>query len=340
MTVNICVRYELCVHMSPDAARGLEFEQFVLEILERSPDIDLTAAPSSYRTDYGFDFAATRNGRLLLIQVKLTTPQTSYRLEQINAVLKTAAERYEELNPGRKPRLVLTIPGVLSRSKMALALRSRLEVWDGPYLRARATPLGISVPPYVAFESREGLAWPDTGPQHRHALLHRLHDIRPGQAGWPAYEKYCEDLLNFLFVPPLNPPIPQSRDDHQANRRDYILPNYALDGGFWQFMRGHYEAHYVVAEVKNLSRCPGKREILQVANYLNPHGTGLFALVLARKELDETARWICREQWVQHNKLIVVIHDEDVRQMIETKLGGGDPAELVRQKIEDFRLGI
>ncbi len=105
-------------------------------------------------------------------------------------------------------------------------------------------------------------------------------------------------------------------------------------------MRGHYEAHYVAAEVKNLTGFPGKREILQVANYLNPHGTGLFALVLARKELDETAKWICREQWVQHNKLIVGIHDEDVRQMVETKLGGNDPAELVRQKIEDFRLGI
>ena len=109
---------------------------------------------------------------------------------------------------------------------------------------------------------------------------------------------------------------------------------------FWQFMRAHYDAHYVVAEVKNLSGSPGKHEILQVANYLNPHGTGLFALVLARTELDATAMWICREQWVQHNKLIIGINDDDVHQMVENKLAGKDPAELVRQKIEDFRLGI
>jgi hypothetical protein len=38
--------------------------------------------------------------------------------------------------------------------------------------------------------------------------------------------------------------------------------------------------------------------------------TGLFALVLVRRGLDDTARWIFREQWVQHNKLIVGIHDE------------------------------
>jgi hypothetical protein len=97
-------------------------------------------------------------------------------------------------------------------------------------------------------------------------------------------------------------------------------PNYALDGGFWQFMRQHYSAHYVVAEVKNLTRQPGKKEILQVANYLSRHGTGLFALILARRDLDRTGKWICQEQWVLHDKLIVGLDDDDVFQMVKTKL--------------------
>jgi hypothetical protein len=80
--------------------------------------------------------------------------------------------------------------------------------------------------------------------------------------------------------------------------------------------------------------------MLQVANYLNPHGAGLFALILARADRNQAARWTCREQWVQHSKLIVGLSDEDVVQMVRTRMGGGDPAELVRQKIEDFRLGI
>lgn len=321
-------------------ARGLEFEQFVKEILERSPDIEVVATPGPYGPDYGFDLGAVRDGRPLLTQVKLTTPQTSHRLEQMNAALRDAADQYRQLHPGPEPRLVLAFPGVLAESKLALAARSRLEVWDGPYLRATARHLGIHVPPYVALEGSGPTGQLDAESQPAHALLYRLHGIEPGRSGWSAYEKYCEDLLNFLFVPPLNPAIPQSRDGRHANQRDYILPNYAQDNGFWQFMRTHYGAHYVVAEIKNLRGRPGKREILQVANYLNPHGTGLFALILARKELDETASWICREQWVQHNKLIVGIHDEDIAQMVETRLAGNDPAELVRQKIEDFRLGI
>ena len=320
--------------------RGLEFEQFVKDILERSQDIGLTASPGPYGPDYGLDFVASRDGRPVLIQVKVTTPQTSHRLEEMRAEVDRAAQRYQELDPGSEPVRVLAFPGVLSESKRTLAVRSGLEIWDGPYLRDRAEREGIGVPPYVALGDPGASGLTAAGAGYRHALLDRLREIPPGRGGWPAYEKFCEDLMNFLFVPPLNPAIAQSRDDRGANRRDYVLPNYAVDGGFWQFMRAHYNAHYVVAEVKNLTRRPGKQEILQVANYLNPHGTGLFALVLARTELDATATWICREQWVQHNKLIIGINDDDVRQMVESKIAGKDPAELVRQKIEDFRLGI
>jgi len=219
------------MYASPDMARGYEFMQFVKEILERAPDIEVAVAPGPSGPDDGFDFAAVRDGRPLLVQVKLTTPQTSYRLEQMNAGLRDAAERYREQHPGPEPRLVLAFPGVLSESKMTLAARSRLEVWDGPYLRARARQLGIHVPPYVALEGSETVGGLEAESQYTHALLYRLHGIEPGRIGCSAYEKYCEDLLNFLFVPPLNPAIPQRRDDHHADQRDYILPNYALDGG-------------------------------------------------------------------------------------------------------------
>ena len=304
----------------------------------------MMATPGDYGPDGGFDFIAIRDGRPLLIKVNATTPQTSYRLEQMTAVLRDALKHYRELHPDVDPVPVLAFPGVVAGSKTNLAARAGLEIWDGPYLRGRAWQLNVYVPPFVAYKRPSGLDYDRTaGPaaaEYPYALLDRLDSIRPGQRGWFAYEKYCEDLLNFLFVPPLNSAIPQSRDARRANQRDYILPNYAMDSGFWHFMRTHYEAHYIVAEVKNMASCPGKREILQVSNYLNPHGTGLFALILARRELNEAARWICREQWLQHKKLIVSIHDDDVRQMVETKLAGDDPAELVRQKIEDFRLGI
>lgn len=327
-------------------AAGVAFELFVTEILSRDPEIELVSASllggkARETAAYGTSFVAVRSGRTLLIEARAVTPQTSRRLEEQSRQLRDAARVYMERHPRElEPVLVLACPGVLRQSSRATVAQESLEIaqesleiWDGPYLRATAGQLEVVVPPGIAWGDEDSLL-------PGYDLASQLAAIRPGNAGWPAYEKYCEDLLSFLFVPPLNPPIPQSRDERHVNRRDYVLPNYAADGGFWQFMRTHYEAHLVVAEVKNLSRGPGKGEILQVANYLNLRGTGLFALILARADLNQAARWTCREQWVHYSKLIVGLSDEDVVQMVRIKTSGGDPAELVRQKIEDFRLGI
>ena len=108
------------------------------------------ASPGPYGPDYGLDFVASRDGQPLLIQVKVTTPQTSHRLEEMRADLDRAAQRYQELHPDSKPVHVLAFPGVLSEAKRTLAVRSRLEIWDGPYLRDRAEREGTRVPPYVA----------------------------------------------------------------------------------------------------------------------------------------------------------------------------------------------
>lgn len=329
--------------------RGYEFEQFVREILARSPDIKLEPPPRLRGKDSGLDIAANRNGQALLIEVKVTSPQTRSRLEQAISQLRAAADHYVSLNPSPEPRLVLAIPGVLAASKQTVALLSGVEVWDGPRLRHWADELDLHVPAYVAAEEAaylrtEGLDASITDASHvpgrDHTLLRNLNNIPKGRRGWAAYENFIEDLLNFLFVPPLNPAIPQRPDGQHANRRDYILPNYSLDGGFWQFMRSHYEAHFVVAEAKNLTDPVRKEEILQVANYLNQRGTGLFAMILARNGMNDTAKWTRREQWVQHGKMIISLDDDDVRQMITTKLVGNDPAEMIRQKVEDFRLAI
>lgn len=320
-------------------ASGVAFEVFVTEILSRDPEIELVSAsllggPIRENAAYGTSFVAVRRGRSLLVEARAVTPQTSRRLEEQRRQLQDAARVYMERHPhDLEPLLVLACPGVLRQSNRAADVQQSLEIWDGPYLRDKAEQLEVDVPPGIAWGDEDSLL-------PGYDLASRLAGIRPGTGGWPAYEKYCENLLSFLFVPPLNPPIPQSRDERHVNRRDYVLPNYAADGGFWQFMRTHYEAHLVVAEVKNLSRGPGKDEILQVANYLNARGTGLFALILARADFNQAARWTCREQWVHYSKLIVGLSDEDVVQMVRTKTAGGDPAELVRQKIEDFRLGI
>ena len=65
---------------------GAAFEQFVLRILDHDPEIELAAGMSC--GPHGFDFAARRNGKPLLVEAKQTTPQTARRIKQLGDHLK------------------------------------------------------------------------------------------------------------------------------------------------------------------------------------------------------------------------------------------------------------
>ncbi len=289
------------------------------------------------RPDVRCDLVAERDGRPLLVEIKAQTPQTNQRSRDIVAQLKATADRYRRTRPDvGEPGLVVAFPGVLSPPKAAFFDKEGVEVWDGRYLQSQARQFGVTVPAFVAVPEGEE-RFEDREPAQE--LLRRLSSIQPGRTHWPLYENFCEAALNFLFCPPLKLAIPQSRDGSRANRRDFILPNYAQQD-FWRFLRDRYGADFVVTEVKNTMNPAGKEEVLQLANYLTRHGTGLVGILMTRNGLNSTAQWISREQWVLHDKLIIGLGDEDIRQMLLDRQGGRDPSELIQQRIEDFRLRI
>jgi hypothetical protein len=146
--------------------------------------------------------------------------------------------------------------------------------------------------------------------------------------------------LEYLFTPPLERPYLEHSNKSKTNRRDLIMPNYATDG-FWAFMRTQYRAEFIVVDAKNLSGDAGKEHVLQVANYLSLGGAGLFGLIATRNGLSRSGQYIQREQWILHSKMILVLTHDDVDQMFEALADANkDPATLIRQKLEDFRLSV
>ncbi len=84
-----------------------------------------------------------------------------------------------------------------------------------------------------------------------------------------------------------------------------------------------------------------KSEVLQIANYLKSHGAGLFGIIVCRKGGDKSGcEHTLREQWMVHRKLILVLSDDDIKEMLIAKLDGRLPEEIVGQKIEQFRLSM
>lgn len=142
-----------------------------------------------------------------------------------------------------------------------------------------------------------------------------------------------------LFCPPLDPVSEQNADADYANRRDFIVPNYA-ECGYWPYLRSRYQAEFIVVDAKNSKETIKKEDILQVAHYLKEKGTGLFALIFARTGADESAEVHLRDIWQNESKMIVVLNDRDVEQMLLSRQIGNDPARIIIEKIQEFRQKI
>lgn len=99
-------------------------------------------------------------------------------------------------------------------------------------------------------------------------------------------------------------------------------------------------ADYIVVDAKNYNQRVTKKEILQISNYLKYHGTGLFGIIIARNGISESALYTLREIWAIDQKLIIVLQDNDIEQMLIEKVSGREPENIIRQKIEDFRLSL
>jgi hypothetical protein len=167
----------------------------------------------------------------------------------------------------------------------------------------------------------------------------RLQSMPCGRTHWSAYQKLCADILRYLFHPPLEQPLYENPNATGVNRRDIVLPNYATSG-FWQFLREEYQADFIVIDTKN--NCGGitKPHVLQIANYLSEPGAGLFGVILTRRDEDRAAFATRREQWINHRKMVLVVGDVDLIQMMDSKASGGSAEEVLLKKLEGFRLGI
>jgi hypothetical protein len=95
-----------------------------------------------------------------------------------------------------------------------------------------------------------------------------------------------------------------------------------------------------VVDAKNGKGPITKTHVLQISNYLKIHGVGLFGIILCRDGMNSGARVTLREQWLLHNKLVLVLNDRDLENMLLAKAAGGDPATVLRDRIQEFRLSI
>ena len=338
---NLTVLCPNCHRSFDRQPREYEFVSFLTEILKNHPDFNdvkqetLLGRETRYRVDLIVSRQTTATKEELLIECKTHLALTSSHLHNIISQLEKFKASYGNC------QMVLAIPATLRTTDLSALSAANIEAWDLQYISEHfSKQIQEARPSFYKALLLTRISRPTGNSAREQTLLNSLASCNPGKTDCYVYQSLVGEILECLFTPPLGKPIPELSDKSQANRRDFIMPNYA-DKGFWSFLRDKYGADYVVIDAKNYTRKVKKSEVLQIANYLKPHGAGLFGLIISRDGGDLTGcEHTLREQWLIHRKLILVLDDEDVKAMLVAKSDGRPPEEILEQKIECFRLSM
>lgn len=338
---NLTILCPNCHRTFDRQPREYEFVSFLTELLKHHPNFSdikqetLLGRETRYRADLLVSRQVNNAKEVLLIECKTYLALTSAYIHNIISQLERYKSSFGDC------RMVLAIPATLRAKDLSALCAANIEVWDIQYIASHfSNQIQAAYPSYYRALLLARIARPTKKLTREQELLNSLSSCIPGKADCYVYQNLVGEILECLFTPPLGKPIPELSDKSQANRRDFIMPNYT-DKGFWSFLRDKYEADYVVIDAKNYTRKIKKSEVLQIANYLKSHGAGLFGLIISRKGGDASGcEHTLREQWLVHKKLILVLDDEDVKAMLVAKSDGRPPEEILGQKIEYFRLSM
>ena len=93
-------------------------------------------------------------------------------------------------------------------------------------------------------------------------------------------------------------------------------------------------------EFKNRSAKIKQGEVLTTEKYLLARGLRRVAIILARSPADTNAIKMMQGAMREHGKLIMVIYDEILCEMLHMKGRGEDPTDKLFELVDDFLMAL
>lgn len=313
-----------------------EFEKFIYDLLNSLNEIDnVIYEPQILNRQV--DFIATgKNKNLDQKSTKWIIETKKYKSLVNNGIIEQFYAKFLYLEIQNSKPLFITSSG-LTQSAQLIAKKRNISVWTLRDLFERITE-DFAIKYFGKSKDSQKPPSPKINSKEVN-LISSLKSINPGKKEWSNYQSLVFDILEYLFCPPLEIPHYELADLDSRNRRDIIFENDANEG-FWKSMREIYKAYYIVVDAKNYSKPLSKRPIIDIAYYLKPYGCGMFGIIACRKGTNGASEHAIKEQWIGNKKMIVVLSDEDLIEMLEIKNNSGNPEAIIRKKIANFRMKL
>ncbi|QFS97325.1 hypothetical protein FIV06_07830 [Labrenzia sp. THAF191b] len=170
-------------------------------------------------------------------------------------------------------------------------------------------------------------------------LCSEMKEIARGKKYWRNYEITCEKILRYLFPGDLHGWHKQKRTDDGLNRYDFVC-RIKPSTEFWQFITQHLDSRYIVFEFKNYSEKIKQGQILTTEKYLLEKGLRKVGIIFSRKGSDTNATKMAQGAMREHGKLILVLNDDLVCEMLHMKENGDDPSDRPFELADNFLLTL
>lgn len=170
-------------------------------------------------------------------------------------------------------------------------------------------------------------------------LCQELKELKRGKTTWPKYESLCDRILRYLFPNDLHGWHKQRRTDDGLNRFDYVC-RIRPTTDFWRFLLDHLDSRYVLFEFKNYTGKIKQGQILTTEKYLLERGLRRVAIVISRAGAEVDAIRMTQGAMREQGKLMLIIDDEQVCEMLHMKERGEDPTDRLFEIADDFLLAL
>ena len=336
------------------SSSALQFEQLVRGILEAN-SFEVHEAGVGGR-DVGFDFTATLGHEAWAIEVKF------YRTARAQgSLLASAASRLASrgISVGAQKGMLVAscqLPPALRlalEEKFSITFVDRVDLLN---LAARdpalldelnsllesdpATIPDASVSPTEATQTSKRLPVASLPEDTKGTeLCLELKALKRGKTTWSKYECLCDRILRYLFPNDLHGWHRQKRTDDGLNRFDSVC-RIRPTTEFWQFLLHDLDSRYVLFEFKNYTAKIKQGQILTTEKYLLERGLRRVAIVISRAGAEADAIKMTQGAMREHGKLILIVDDEQICEMLHMKEGGEDPTDRLFELADNFLLAL
>lgn len=316
-----------------------EFELLCARLLRESGYRLERQTPRSL--DMGVDFSFTDpSGASWVAEVKRLGRRAS------TAALRQAAVQLRSMKELSGTANALLIVSMLlpASLKEDLERREQIEIWDAGQLNAMLLNLPDVDRDFQSLIEarsvvRRGVEAPAQLQPRAIELIERLEALQPGRETSQDYEDLCVDILNYVFIPELSVPSVQSRSEDGLDIRDAVYP-IGSDRPFWNELKRICLTKFVVAEFKNYTEPIRQGQVESLQQYLYMKAMRMFGLLCSRLPPSDSAHAARRRSWVEMDKLILFLSDEDLKDLIRARSSGDDPTQILDAQLQEFFLRL